>query len=152
MKITETRVYRGPNLYAHFPVIRLTLELGGMEQYPSAKVPGFTARLLETLPTLTEHGCSYGEPGGFVRRMTEDDGTWFGHILEHVAIELQQRAGAKVTFGKTRSTDVSGEYHVVYAYEEERVGVAAGTLALQLLHQLIPAALPVALEVITRPW
>ncbi len=146
MKITETRVYRGPNLYAHFPVIRLTLELGGMEQYPSAKVPGFTARLLETLPTLTEHGCSYGEPGGFVRRMTEDDGTWFGHILEHVAIELQQRAGAKVTFGKTRSTDVSGEYHVVYAYEEERVGVAAGTLALQLLHQLIPAALPVALE------
>ena len=146
MRITETRVYRGPNLYAHFPVIRLTLELGKMEQYPSATVPGFVDGLVSALPSLHEHGCSYGEAGGFIRRMTEDEGTWFGHILEHVAIELQQRAGAKVTFGKTRSTDVEGEYHVIYAYEEERVGVAAGTLALRLLHDLIPPSLPVDVE------
>ena len=76
--------------------------------------------------------------GGFVERLTEDEGTWFGHILEHVAIELQQLAGAKVTFGKTRGTGTEGEYHVIYAYEEERVGKAAGTLALDLLHHLIP--------------
>ena len=122
MKISETRVFRGPNLYAHFPVIRLTLDLGIMEQYPSAKVPGFSDGL-GALPTLHEHGCSYGETGGFQRRVVEDEGTWFGHILEHVAIEIQQRAGADVTFGKTRSTDKEGEYHVIYAYEEERVGV-----------------------------
>ena len=146
MRITETRVYRGPNLYAHFPVIRLTLDLGVMEEHPSATVPGFPEGLLGALPGLEEHGCSYGEPGGFVRRLTEDDGTWFGHILEHVAIELQQRAGAKVTFGKTRSTDVAGEYHVVFAYEEERVGVAAGELALELLHQLVPASVPIDFE------
>ncbi|MEE2903778.1 MAG: cyanophycin synthetase, partial [Myxococcota bacterium] len=138
MKISETRVFRGPNLYAHFPVIRLTLDLGIMEQYPSAKVPGFSEGLFGALPTLHEHGCSYGETGGFQRRVVEDEGTWFGHILEHVAIEIQQRAGADVTFGKTRSTDKEGEYHVIYAYEEERVGVAAGNLALKLLHDLIP--------------
>ena len=121
MRITETRVFRGPNLYAHFPVIRLTLELGDLEARPSATIEGFPGRLLDCLPSLAEHGCSYGEPGGFVRRLTEDEGTWFGHILEHVAIELQQLAGAKVTFGKTRGTRTEGEYHVIYAYEEERV-------------------------------
>jgi cyanophycin synthetase len=146
MKITETRVYRGPNLYAHFPVIRLTLDLGVMESYPSVKVPGFTDRLLEAVPSLREHGCSYGEPGGLVRRMTDDEGTWFGHILEHVAIEFQQLVGANVTFGKTRSTDEVGEYYVVYAYEEERVGLAAGDLALRLLHHLIPEDIGPAIE------
>jgi cyanophycin synthetase len=143
MKFTETRVYRGPNLYAHFPVIRMTLELGAMEDYPSGKVPGFSDALLATLPTLNEHGCSYGEAGGFVRRLTEGEGTWFGHIMEHVALELQQLAGAKVTFGKTRGTGTTGEYHVVYAYEEERVGVAAGELALKLLYHLIPSDLEI---------
>jgi cyanophycin synthetase len=146
MKINETRVYRGPNLYAHFPVIRLTVDLGEMEQFPSAKVPGFGARLVEALPSLHEHTCSYGVAGGFLRRVNEDEGTWFGHILEHVAIELQQLAGAKVTFGKTRGTGTEGEYHVIYAYEEERVGLAAGTLGLRFLHQLIPSELPVDLE------
>ena len=73
--------------------------------------------------------------GGFVRRLTEDEGTWCGHILEHVAIEVQQLAGAKVTYGKTRSTGIDGEYHVVYQFEEERVGIAAGKLALRLRAQ-----------------
>ncbi len=146
MRINETRVYRGPNLYAHFPVIRLTVDLGELEQYPSGKIPGFGERLVDALPSLYEHTCSYGEPGGFLRRVNEDDGTWFGHILEHVAIELQQLAGAKVTFGKTRSTEKEGEYHVVYSYEEERVGLAAGTLALRFLHTLIPADMPIDIE------
>lgn len=141
MKILERRIYRGPSLYAHFPVIRFTLELGELEKWPSATIDGFVPRLLEALPSLNEHGCSYGEPGGFVRRLTEDQGTWMGHILEHVAIELQQRCGADVTFGKTRGTGNEGEYHVVYAYEEERVGEAAGDLALTLLHSLLPDGL-----------
>ncbi|MEE2789590.1 MAG: cyanophycin synthetase [Myxococcota bacterium] len=141
MKITETRVYRGPNLYAHFPVIRLTADLGILEEYPSATMDGFTDRLLAAVPSLEEHGCSYGEPGGFIRRLREDEGTWMGHILEHVAIELQQLAGANVTFGKTRGTGTLGEYHIIYQYDEERVGVAAGKLALRLLHHCLPGEL-----------
>ena len=93
MKLIEKRVYRGPNLYAHFPVIRLTLDLEELEVWPSAKIDGFVDALVEAIPTLHEHGCSYGEPGGFVRRLREDGGTWMGHILEHINIELQQLAG-----------------------------------------------------------
>ncbi|MEN8375797.1 MAG: cyanophycin synthetase [Gemmatimonadota bacterium] len=139
MRIRDTNVYVGPSLFAHFPVIRHTLELGELEDWPTVKLPGsFVDSLLETLPGLRAHGCSYGEPGGFVRRMTEDEGTWLGHVLEHVAIELQNEAGLRVTFGKTRSTDEPGVYHVVYEYEERRVGLAAGELAIKLLHSLLP--------------
>jgi cyanophycin synthetase len=138
MKILERRLYRGPNLYAHFPVVRLTLDLGELEHWPSAKIPGFVEALLEALPSLRDHGCSYATEGGFLRRLQEGEGTWLGHVLEHVAIEIQNRAGADVTFGKTRGTGNPGEYFVVYEFEEERVGEAAGRLALQLLVSLLP--------------
>ena len=69
MKILEQRIYRGPNLYARFPVIRLTLDLGELERWPSAKIPGFVDALLEALPTLADHGCSYATEGGFLRRL-----------------------------------------------------------------------------------
>ncbi len=141
MKIVERRVYRGPSQYAHFPVMRLLLDLEVLEAWPSAKITGFVDGLMAAIPSLREHGCSYGTPGGFERRLREGEGTWLGHVLEHVAIELQQLTGAKVTFGKTRSADSEGVYHVVYEYEEERVGEAAGDLALRLLHQLLPADL-----------
>jgi cyanophycin synthetase len=144
MKILEQRIYRGPNLYAHFPVVRLRCELGELERWPSAKIPGFVDALLTALPSLQEHGCSYSEAGGFVRRMREGEGTWLGHVLEHVAIEIQNLAGADVTFGKTRGTGIEGEYFVVYQFEEERVGEAAGKLALRLLHSLIPSELGVS--------
>ena len=85
-----------------------------------------------------EHGCSYGEPGGFLRRLSEDEGTWMGHILEHINLELQQLAGANVTFGKTRGTGKEGCYHVVYSYEEERVGLEAAKLGLALIEDLLP--------------
>jgi cyanophycin synthetase len=138
MKIVERRVYRGPSQYAHFPVMRVVLDLEVLEAWPSARLPGFADGLMAALPSLQEHGCSYGTPGGFERRLREGEGTWLGHVLEHVAIELQQLTGAKVTFGKTRSAGTDGVYHVVYEYEEERVGEAAGDLALRLLHQLLP--------------
>lgn len=138
MKLLERRVYRGPNLYAHFPVIRLTLDLENLEQWPSAKIPGFVDGLVKAIPTLEEHGCSYGEPGGFLRRLSEDEGTWMGHILEHINLELQQLAGANVTFGKTRGTGQEGCYHVVYSYEEERVGLEAAKLGLALIEDLLP--------------
>jgi cyanophycin synthetase len=141
MQILEQRVYRGPNPYAHFGVIRLRLALGPLEQWPSAKLPGFVDGLLQRVPSLAEHGCSYGTAGGFVRRLREDGGTWLGHVLEHVAIELQNLAGADVTFGKTRGTGTPGEYFVVFQFDEESVGAAAGELARELLISLLPPEL-----------
>ncbi|MCA9491360.1 MAG: cyanophycin synthetase, partial [Myxococcales bacterium] len=138
MRILERRTYLGPNLYAHFRVIRFLLDLGPLEEHPSAAIPGFVDQLLQLLPGLGEHGCSYGEPGGFIRRLREDGGTWMGHVLEHVAIELQHLAGFPVTFGKTRGSGEVGQYHVVYEYEDPWVGMASGELALRLLHHLIP--------------
>ncbi|HEY9420411.1 MAG TPA: cyanophycin synthetase, partial [Thermoanaerobaculia bacterium] len=139
MKILDTRVYRGPNLYALRKVIRLRLDLGELEGYPTRRLPGFTERLLELMPTLHEHTCSYGEPGGFVRRMTEDEGTWLGHVLEHVAIELQCLAGTPVSYGKTRGQDLPpGQYHVIYSYDEEAVGLEAAELGLTLIRHLLP--------------
>ncbi len=142
MEILERSTYVGPSHYAHFPVIRLELDLGVLEQWPTVKLGnGFIDALLEALPGLKEHGCSYGEPGGFIRRMTEDDGTWLGHVLEHVAIELQNVAGVKVTFGKTRETSRPGVYDVVFEYEQEDVGIEAADVALDLLHYLLPREL-----------
>ncbi|CAN5923498.1 cyanophycin synthetase [soil metagenome] len=141
MELLERRVYRGPSLYAHFPVMRLTVDLGALEQWPSAKIPGFNDGLLAAIPSLGAHKCSFDAEGGFVRRLQEDGGTWLGHVLEHVAIELQQLTGANTVFGKTRSAGAPGQYHVVFEYEEERVGEAASNLALALLHHLLPADL-----------
>jgi cyanophycin synthetase len=138
MQITERRVYVGPSLYAHFPVIRLTVDLGELEKWPSARIDRFNDRLLTALPSLDQHRCSYEETGGFVRRLREDGGTWLGHVLEHVAIELQVLTGVKVSFGKTRATGEPGQYHVVYEYEEESVGLAVADLAHQLLEHLLP--------------
>ncbi len=142
MRIVETSVYLGPSLYAHFPVIRFDLDLGPVEEWPTSRLGlAFSDALFAALPGLLEHGCSYGDAGGFQRRVLEEEGTWLGHVLEHVAIELQNVAGAHVTFGKTRSTEVPGRYHVVFEYEQEEVGLEAGRLALTLLHSLLPEAL-----------
>jgi len=139
MRILDRAVYVGPSLYAHFPVIRLEVDLGPLEQWPTARLgPAFIDRLIETLPGLHEHGCSYGEPGGFIRRLREDEGTWMGHVLEHVAIELQNVAGEPVTFGKTRGAGTEGRYHVTYQYAQEDVGLEAGRLGVILLHSLLP--------------
>ncbi|MGH2708165.1 MAG: cyanophycin synthetase family protein, partial [Actinomycetota bacterium] len=142
MRILDQSVYVGPSLYAHFPVIRLEIDLGPLEEWPSGKLgSGFTDALLAALPGLEEHTCSYGQRGGFIRRLTEDEGTWMGHILEHVAIELQNVAGEAVTFGKTRSQGATGHYHVIYQYEQEDVGLEAGRLGVTLLHSLLPREL-----------
>jgi cyanophycin synthetase len=147
MRILNRNVYVGPSQYAKFPVIRLELDLGALEQWPTAKLgDGFIDALVGALPGLVEHGCSYREPGGFIRRMREDGGTWLGHVLEHVAIELQNIAGEDVTFGRTRSIsdDRPGVYSVVYEYIQREEGIAAGELALKLLDSLLPADLRTA--------
>jgi cyanophycin synthetase len=137
MRVLESRVYRGPNPYGYRPVVRFKLDLGPLEEYPTTRLGDFTDRLLEMLPSLQSHGCSYGEPGGLVRRMHE--GTWLGHVTEHVAMELQTLAGTQVTYGKTRSTgEDPGVYNVIYSYLEEQVGLLAGWMALRLVDSLLP--------------
>ena len=102
---------------------------GPLEAWPTGRLgAGFIDALAAALPGLAEHGCSYSEPGGFLRRMREDEGTWLGHVLEHVAIELQNMAGEEVTFGKTRSAGAPGVYTVVYEYAQRDEGIAAGEL------------------------
>lgn len=140
MQILKTNVYVGPNLYARFRVIRHILDLGALEDWPSVKLgKEFIDGLVAALPGLEEHGCSYKTHGGFLRRMREDEGTWMGHIMEHVAIELQCVAGNEVTFGRTRSTGNPGEYNMVFAYKHRDVGLAASKLSIRLLMHLLPA-------------
>jgi len=140
MKIVSTNVYVGPNVYAHFPVIRHVLDLGVLEEWPTGRLgDDFIEPLLASLPGLHEHGCSYKEPGGFVRRLRDDEGTWLGHVMEHVAIELQNVAGSAVTFGRTRSIDgKTGQYNMVFQYLDAEVGREASRLALDLIHGLLP--------------
>ncbi|MBL0121903.1 MAG: cyanophycin synthetase [Betaproteobacteria bacterium] len=139
MRILDRSVYVGPSLYAHFPVIRLDLDLGPLEDWPTGRLgTSYVLELVAALPSLQEHGCSYREPGGLIRRMLEGDGTWLGHVFEHVAIELQNVAGEDVTFGKTRSTDRPGVYSVIYEYAQKDEGIEAGELALKLLCSLLP--------------
>ena len=143
MKIVSTNVFVGPNVYAHFPVIRHVLDLGELEDWPTGRLgKDFVDPLLELLPGLHEHGCSYREPGGFVRRLREDEGTWMGHVMEHIAIELQNVAGSPVTFGRTRSIDGShAHYNMVFQYLDAEVGREASRLALDLIQSLLPANL-----------
>ena len=142
MKIVSTNVYVGPNVWASFPVIRHVIDLGALENWPSAKIGSdYIDALVEALPGLQEHGCSYREAGGFIRRLREDDGTWLGHVLEHCALEVQGVAGTEVTFGRTRSTGEPGHYNMVYAYRQRDVGLDAGQLAIRLLMHLLPEAI-----------
>src|SRR5882724_6961962 len=152
MRILDRSVYVGPSLHARFPVIRLELDLGELEQWPTGRLgSGFIDALAQALPGLAEHGCSYGEPGGFFRRMREDEGTWLGHVLEHVAIELQNIAGEEVTFGKTRGAGRPGVYTVVYEYAQRDEGIAAGELGLRLLCSLLPGEIRPA-DTVPEGW
>ena len=140
MRIESTNVYVGPNLFARFPVIRHVIDLEELENWPTGRLgDAFIEPLLEKLPGLHEHGCSYKEPGGFVRRMREDEGTWLGHVMEHVAIELQVVAGSDVTFGRTRSIEGRpGIYNMVFQYKDAEVGREASKLSLDLIYSLLP--------------
>src|ERR1700682_364050 len=139
MEVKSVVAYQGPNLHAHFPVIRYTVDLGILEEWPTARLgQDFIDRLIGYLPGLRQHGCSYNTAGGFVRRMCEGEGTWLGHVMEHVAIELQKAAGSDVSFGKTRAAGLCGHYDIVYEYHDEDVGRQAGDLSLALIEHLLP--------------
>lgn len=137
MKIVEIKVLRGPNYWSvrRPKLIQMKLDLEEMEQRPSNLILGFKEKLEKLLPGLYEHRCSEGHPGGFLSRLA--DGTWMGHIIEHVALELQTIAGMDMGFGRTRSTGKEGEYFVIFDYMEEEAGVYAAKASFNLVRSLI---------------
>ncbi len=154
LRILETRVLRGPNIWSRSPAIVMLVDLGVLEDFPSNKIPGFNKALIELVPSLKDHACSLGRRGGFVSRLKE--GTWLGHVSEHVALELQSLAGTESHVGKTRSVPGErGRYNVVYEYRDEDVGREAGRLAVALVNHLVspvkaPLDFPAELESLIR--
>lgn len=134
MKILEHRALRGPNYYSRYPAIFMRLDIEELEARPSDTVPGIVERITQLLPTLEEHRCSVGRPGGFLERLTR--GTWAGHVVEHVAIELQNLIGFSVGYGKTVDSYETGIYNVVYRYRDEACGLAAGVEAVEIVTRL----------------
>lgn len=135
--ITPLRIthLRGPNIWTYRPVIEVCLDIGEFEELPSNKLPGLYERLTARLPGLLQHRCGVGEVGGFLERLKE--GTWVGHILEHVVLELQNMAGMRTGFGQTRSTHVEGVYKMAFRTRQEQVGRAALAMGRDLLMSLI---------------
>ena len=123
IEILSVKHLRGPNMWTYYPVIEVWLDIGDLEDYPSNLIPGFYDRLVKALPSLQEHRCSYGEPGGFLKRVEE--GTWPAHILEHLTLELQNLAGIPGGFGKARDGDRRGVYKVMVSANNEEVTLTA---------------------------
>jgi cyanophycin synthetase len=123
------------------------VDIGILEEWPSVRLgEEFIDALVTALPGLSNHGCSFGQPGGFLRRLREDEGTWMAHIWEHAAIELQNMAGSDVSFGKTRGIGPVGQYNMVFQYKQREVGLEAARISRQLLLNLLPAHLQQALS------
>ncbi len=137
MKILDIKVMKGPNYWSNkrHKLIVMRLDLEDMEQKPTNKVPGFGERLEKMFPSMFEHRCSEGVEGGFFSRVK--DGTWMGHVIEHIALEIQTLAGMDCGFGRTRETSTKGVYHVVFSYFEEKAGVAAAKYAVRIAEALI---------------
>jgi cyanophycin synthetase len=136
MKILEIRTLRGPNYWSGYwkKLVVMRLDIGEYEERPTDRIEGFAERMMEVMPSLRTHGCSYQEEGGFLRRVEE--GTWAGHVIEHFALELQTLAGMDTGYGRTRETDEPGIYNIVFAYVEEAVGRYAGRAAVQVFLEL----------------
>src|SRR4051812_40960378 len=138
MQILDARDMRGPSRWSRRPMIRLLVDLGVLEQFPSNEIPGFNERLLKLLPGLIEHSDAIGRRGGLVERLQR--GTWLGHVAEHVALELQNQIGHHLTRGKTRSSTREGQYDVLYSYKVESVGLEAGRTAVAFVNALVDPA------------
>jgi len=145
MKIVEIRAMRGPNYWSiwRHKLIVMKLDIGKYEELPTNKIKGFGERLEKLFPSMVEHRCSENGPGGFFHRVKE--GTWLGHVIEHIALEIQTLAGMDTGFGRTRSTGEQGFYHVVFSYMEEKVGIYAAKAAVKIAEALVSGE-PYSLE------
>jgi cyanophycin synthetase len=137
MKILGIQVLRGPNIWSvkRKKLIQMRLDLEDMEQRPTNLIDGFSERIEAMIPTLFTHRCSKGETGGFFARVKE--GTWMGHVIEHIALEIQTLAGMDTGFGRTRQTKTEGVYNVVFSYLEEKAGAYAAEASVRIAEALI---------------
>lgn len=137
MKILDIKAMNGPNYWSptRHKLIVMLLDLEELEQRPTDTIPGFLDRLEALMPTLYEHRCSEGVPGGFFQRVKE--GTWMGHVIEHIALELQTLAGMDTGFGRTRETKDSGIYHVVFSYHETKAGIYTAKASTKIAQALV---------------
>jgi cyanophycin synthetase len=135
MQIQKVFKLRGPNIWANFPVLEVWVDLEELKDTSSEMIDGFNDRLMSWLPSMIEHRCSEGVRGGFFERLRR--GTWMGHILEHVTLELQSLAGNEVGFGRARETSTEGLYKVAIQYLNEDVAMAALNTAFELLQAAI---------------
>jgi cyanophycin synthetase len=138
MKVLEIKILRGPNYWSvrRTKLIQMKLDLEELEQSPTNHIPGFRERLEKLFPSMYSHRCSVGKPGGFFQRV--DEGTWMGHVIEHVALELQTLAGMDTGFGRTRgANEKEGVYYVVFTYLEEDAGVYAAKAAVRIADALV---------------
>ncbi|MGL5794305.1 MAG: cyanophycin synthetase [Waterburya sp.] len=146
MKILKTQTLRGPNYWSirRGKLIVMLLDLEELTETPSSEIPGFYDGLIKVLPSLIEHYCSRGYRGGFLERINE--GTLMGHIVEHVALELQELAGMPVGFGRTRETSTPGVFNVVFEYVEEQAGRYAARAAVRLCRSVVETGTYAAIE------
>jgi cyanophycin synthetase len=137
MKILDIKVMRGPNYWSvrRHKLVQMRLDLEEMEEFPTNKIAGFGERLEALFPTMFSHRCSVGAPGGFFSRVK--DGTWMGHVIEHIALELQTLAGMECGFGRTRTTGKYGIYNVVFSYMEEKAGIYTARASVKIAEALI---------------
>jgi len=137
MKIIEIKILRGPNYWSNFrnKLIAMKLDLEELEERPTNLIDGFSERIEKLIPTMFQHRCSRGNEGGFFERVKE--GTWMGHVIEHIALEIQTLAGMECGFGRTRGTGKEGVYNVVFSYKEENVGIYAANAAVKIAEALI---------------
>ena len=135
IQLLRTTYLRGPSVWTYRPVLEVWLDLGELEDYPSNKIPGLNERLTAWLPDLIEHTCGVGERGGFIQRL--EGGTWMGHVLEHIVIELLNLAGMPAEFGQTREISKRGVYRMVFRCPEE----AVARVALEQGYKLLMAAI-----------
>ncbi len=137
MKVIDIKVMRGPNYWSikRHKLIQMRLDLEEMEERPTNKIPGFRVRLETLFPSMYSHRCSEGVLGGFFSRIEE--GTWMGHVIEHIALELQTLAGMDCGFGRTRSTGKHGVYNVVFSYMEEKAGIYTAKASVKIAEALI---------------
>jgi len=136
MKILDIKAMRGPNFWSirRHKLIVMKIDLEDMEDFPTNKIDGFSDRLEKMFPTMYAHECSENKPGGFFHRVKE--GTWMGHVIEHLALEIQTLAGMDTGFGRTRTTGQHGVYNVVFSYQEEKVGIYAAKSAVRICEAL----------------
>lgn len=137
MKILKIQALRGPNIWSvnRKKLIQMRLDIEELEERPTNKIEGFGKRLADMFPSMYAHRCSEGKPGGFFYRI--ERGTWMGHVIEHIALEIQTLAGMETGFGRTRETKTRGIYNVVFSYGEENVGMYAAEASVRIADALI---------------